>query len=138
MSLHLTQFVNLLTCFNFRKVLPCVNLFTEKLPEAIFKPVFNLDFFRDFSVETLRRLIQFFMCLWTSYNQQVKKRHLLGSSPIISDVEKCKEAIKQIKYLLHVARACVHLSISNVSHLPFYDSPQDLTGHEKLRLIVKG
>lgn len=94
-------------------MLPCVNLFTEKLPEAIFKPVFNLDFFRDFSVETLRRLIHFFMCLWTSYNQQVKKRHLLGNSPIISDVEKCREAIKQIKYPLFnsslLLRACAGL-----------------------------
>lgn len=102
---------------HFRKVLPCVNLFTEKLPEAIFKPVFNLDFFRDFSVETLRRLIQFFMCLWTSYNQQVKKRHLLGSCPIISDVEKCKEAIKQIKYLckLVLCVSCSHDYIPQTS-----------------------
>lgn len=92
------SYLMVLIAFYCRKVLPCVNLFTEKLPEAIFKPVFNLDFFRDFSVETLRRLIQFFMYLWTNYNQQVKKRYLLGSSPIISDVEKCKEAIKQIKY----------------------------------------
>jgi len=83
---------------NELKVLPCVNLFTEKLPDAIFKPVVYLGQFKTFSVKELQRILQTFLTLWNMFNLFVKKSPILGTTPIIEDAVTCREAIKQIKY----------------------------------------
>jgi len=79
------------------KVLPCINLFNDKLPDAIFKPVFNLNQLGRFSVKELQALRSFFLMMWSVYTMNDKHCRVFDCSPIISSPETCREAVNTIK-----------------------------------------
>ena len=81
-----------------RKVLPCINLFNDKLPDAVFKPVFNLNQHGRFSVKELQALRSFFLIMWNLYNMNDKHCRVFDCSPIITTGVNCLEAVKNIRY----------------------------------------
>jgi len=79
------------------KVLPCINLFNDKLPDAVFKPVFNLNQHGRFSVKELQALRSFFQIIWSMYTKADKNCRVFDYSPVISSVELCREAVRHIR-----------------------------------------